>query len=140
MGVYTLVDSIEEKVWPDAPVVIVGQGLSVDDTLATSRVTALVDMVLLVTATFQFGNVPLTGGASTILISAIRKFNTADQEKGQAGNSAIVDRDTPFLAQNAAFIEVLSTGEYIDLMCASYGETLTNITIVPALQFWILDR
>jgi len=141
MALYTLIDGLQEKVWPDLPVTLIGQGLSVDNTLATSRITAAIPVSLLVTMTAAFLNIPLGGGSVANLIAEIRAFTTGDvQKSGRALTSLSIDRDTPDSGLNVAFIVVLQAGEYFDLTCLSIGQTLTNIEILTSLQFWILDR
>jgi len=141
MALYTLVDGVQEKVWPDLPVTLIGQGLTVDNTLATSRITAAIPISLLVTMSVGFLNIPLGGGSVANLIAEIRAFTTGDvQKSGRALSSLSIDRDTPDSGLNVAFIEVLLAGEYFDLTCLSVGQTLTDIEILTALQFWILGR
>jgi len=140
MAFYTLVDSVDEKIWPDLGASIIGQGLTVDNTLATARITATIPVSLLVTVSAGFQNIPLAGGQNTILGIEIRSFTAADVAKGQAGNTMFIDRDTAGVAINVSMIEVLLAGEYFDLAAFSFGQTLTNVEILTALQFWILDR
>jgi len=141
MALYTLTDGVPEKVWPDLNVTIIGQGLTVDNTLATARITATIPVSLLVTMTLGFLNIPLTGGSVANIVAQIRSFTAGDVEKsGTALSSLSVDRDTPDSGLNVAFIQVLEAGEYFDLVALSFGQTLTNIEIRTALQFWILNR